>query len=584
MLDGQIPESNQGSPWGIASGAEDSGKYPRFNPLLEEAGVSWIRYFAEWKSIQPAEGEWDWEWSDKFVANSNQHGMTVAGVFLYFAHWASADGKGSRAFPIKDIRHWREYVRATAGRYQKEVRYWEVWNEMNSPAFNKNGTTRDYAELVKVAYEEVKAIDPGIKVGLTVAAHDVRWLDQVIRDGAAGHFDYVCVHPYNSIGLVQGSEQSFLKLRGSVRKMLDSNGQRQDIEIWMSEIGLTTTTEPEALARQAEVLTKTYVLGIAQGFEKVCWFEAVGGKYGDGVHSIMTSDMEPFPAYHALKATSGALGRRPVYQGWLNLGGNTLGFVFESPETGASLAIWSHAATTVVFDAEVTVADITGNSVKLAAKQPLEVNTVPQFVTNLPAGLLATARENKARDYPWVPNFSGAETVSVKLGPVNESSGLRQGNIDPRPDGTTIPGTFEGAGYRSTDRANKRPFMYFEVDRSFMDWGDADCEITMTARRADPGVPVRIRLVYESRTGYHEFGKPRHWQGVNLELLPEPDAHVPPEPWDLPEGEAWQTKTWRINDANFIGKWGWNFQVNVEDSTGDVWVKEVQVRKLAPQK
>jgi predicted lipid-binding transport protein (Tim44 family) len=34
------------SPWGIATGAEWLGDYPKFNPLLNEAGVRWLRGFS----------------------------------------------------------------------------------------------------------------------------------------------------------------------------------------------------------------------------------------------------------------------------------------------------------------------------------------------------------------------------------------------------------------------------------------------------------------------------------------------------------------------------------------------------------
>ena len=75
-----------GSPWGIASGAEWSGDYPQFNPMLGEAGV--------------------------------------------FAHWASADG-GTRRCPVKDMRYWRDHVSETMKRYRTRITCWEVWNEFN---------------------------------------------------------------------------------------------------------------------------------------------------------------------------------------------------------------------------------------------------------------------------------------------------------------------------------------------------------------------------------------------------------------------------------------------------------------------
>lgn len=572
---------NTSSPWGIASGAEKSGEYPTFNPMLADAGVRWIRYFPEWQSIQPEPGVWRWQWADKFVANAEENGMSVAGCLLYFAPWASADGKGTRVFPVRDMDAFRQYVRQTVSRYKDRIRYWEVWNEPNSPAFNRFGTPKDYADMVRAAYEEVQKIDPGIKIGITVAAHDVRWLNQVIRDGAADHFDYVCVHPYNSAALVFGSEPYFLWLRKGVRDMLDSSNQRQDIEIWISEIGLTTTEDPRQLRRQAVGLAKIYILGIVQGFEKIMWFEAMGVRYGDGVHAIISDDYKPYPAYHALKAMTGALGPAPRYVGWLNLGDRTYGFVFRTGEDQHALAIWAVGQSArVQLGQAVQMIDLTGQARELPADAVLELTDEPVFVRHLPASLVAEAQANRDKRFPWTPDFSLVDTVSIRLGPVNEENGIRQGNNDPRPDGITIPGTADGVGYRSTNLARNRPFIYFQVDPSFMGWNDSTCEITMVARRANPDQPATIRLVYESQTGYHEYGKRTPWPGVNAELLPESETYREPELWYLEKGEHWQEKTWRITDANFIGKWGWTFQVNVEPSAGDVWVSEVRVRRI----
>ncbi len=579
-MDIDVRSKNHSSPWGIASGAEDAGRYPEFNPMLRDAGVTWLRYFPEWTTIQPNEGEWDWTFSDAFVADARQNGITLAGTFIYFAKWSSSEPGNTRRFPVGDMKYWRDYVREVSSRYRDEIQYWEVWNEPNSPAFNQRGTPGDYAAMVRAAYEEARKANPKAKVGIGVAAFDLHWLEQVIKAGAAGHFDYVCVHPYNNVGLVFGSEQSFLGLAGSVRKMLASNGQRADIEIWMSEIGLTTTADPAKLARQAEALAKAYVLGIAQGFDKVFWFEAMGPKYGEGVHAIIADDGTQYPAYDAFKAMTAALGPTPRYLGWLNLGESSYGFVFDTG-AGPALAIWAaKPGAKATFGASVTAIDIIGRASSHAANAPVELGTAPIFIKGIPCELVEQAKRNKPVRFPWVADYSTAEMVVARLGETNDERGLRQGNNDPRADGLTVPGTFKGEGYRRTDLVNARPFIYFEVDPSFMGWGDRECEITVVARRADPSRPSTMTVVYESETGYHEYGRRTFFPGMNRESMYESEAHRIPELWYLPPGEAWHEHTWHISDARFIGKWGWTFQINVEMSAGDVWVKEVRVRRV----
>src|SRR5712664_3602594 len=133
------------SPWGAATGSEWMSAYPLFNPLLNKAGVTWLRAFYEWQVIEPKRGYFNWALTDRLVANAKANSIHLASVFAYFAPWASADG-GTRSFPIKDIQYWRDYVGAVVGRYHSDIQYWEVWNEFNG-SFAPNGTPQMYAEL-----------------------------------------------------------------------------------------------------------------------------------------------------------------------------------------------------------------------------------------------------------------------------------------------------------------------------------------------------------------------------------------------------------------------------------------------------
>ena len=292
------PRNDEASPWGIASGAEWSGDYPKFNPLLHKAGVRWLRLFPEWQVIQPKQDTWNWKVSDAMVANARANNIRLTGVFCYLAPWASADG-GTRKFPIKDIRHWRDYVGRTVGHYKGDIKYWEVWNEFNGSFGDSKNKVKDYTELVVTAYDAAKKADPSVKIGLSVANFDVGFLDAVIKAGAAGHFDFICVHPYENLGAVaDGGEMGYLSLAGNLRKMLAANKQRQDVPLWITEIGFQVPLKANAKgdAEQAEMLAKAYLLSLAQGFERIFWFEARGPAYGKGTdHGIIRHDWTPPP-------------------------------------------------------------------------------------------------------------------------------------------------------------------------------------------------------------------------------------------------------------------------------------------------
>lgn len=554
------PPLGNAGPWGIASGAEWSGEFPRFNPLLADAGVRWLRYFPEWHTIQPRQGEWNWEPADRLVADARANGIQLAGVFAYFARWASADG-GTRKGPVKDPQYWRDYVKATMSRYRNDIRHWEVWNEFNGSFYQGIDKPREYADLTVAAYEEAKRIDPGILIGMSVANFDVGFLDATIKAGAADHFDYVCVHPYENLGAVMsgGAESGYLSLAGSLRRMLRANGQREALPLWITETGVQSTIEPdpERDAKQAEALVKVYILSMAQGFERVFWFEARGPAYGKGTdHGLIRKDWSPRPAHAAMKTLTGLLGGVPEYVGWLAVGEKGYGFVFEN-EGIPVLAAWMPPTLdgSVTFDGNVELVDLAGRKTALAAGQELALTSVPLFVTSLPAALVAQARAQKDKPFPWGNDFSNVSQAYCRLGGTNLDNGVQQVRLE-----TTAVVNDLTESWRRTNFAHgsEGQYVYFRTDPTFAGFGNKALEITVVARRSDPAKPTGMRLTYESLKGY------RGAEGR----------------FNVPEDDGWHEHTWKVADANFVGGWGWNFRTESGGSPSEVFIREVRVKRI----
>lgn len=545
------------SPWGVASGAEWSGDYAGFNPLLRDAGVRWMRYFAEWQSVQPRQGEWNWDWQDRFMASANSNGIHVTGVFAYFAKWASADG-GTRKCPIRDIQYWRDYVGGAVTRYRKDIKYWEVWNEFNG-SFSVNGTPKLYADLVIAAHESARLADPTARIGISCANFDVGWLDAAIKAGAADHFDYVCVHPYENLGAaMQGGEPGYLSLAASLRRMLAANKQRADIPLWITETGHQAPVLPDAKgdAEQAEALAKVYVLSTAQGFQRVCWFEARGPAYGKGTdHGLIRRDWTRRPALEALKTMTRLMGAEPQYLGWLKLGSNGYGFVYRGAEA-AVLAAWSppEAANMVTFSAPVRVVDLAGRTTPIEAGKPLALSRTPVFVVGLPKQETEQATSQAQMPFPWGTDYSQAQEVTCRLGAINDEKGIKQ----TRPETTVVVNDLTESWRRANFSAGgEGRYMYFRVDPTFAPFGTTNLEITVVARRAAADKPANTGLLYESLKGY------RAAQGH----------------FDIPADNGWHEYTWKVNNANFVGGWGWNFRTEATGSPSEFCVREVRVRK-----
>lgn len=560
----QTDPRDDSSPWGLGSGAEWSGEYPRFNPLLHQAGVTWLRLFPEWQVIQPKPGEWNWEVPDRIVANARTNHLHVTGLWAYFAPWASADG-GTRKGPIKDMQAWRDYVNATVSRYRNDVKYWEVWNEFNGSFYEGRNKVQDYAQLVVEACNAARKIDPSVRIGMSVANFDLSFLDLAIKAGAGGHFDYVCVHPYENLAAVaDGGEVGYLSLARNLREMLAANRQPAETPLWITEVGVMAPiqADPRRDGQQAAILVKAYVLSIAQGFSRVFWFEARGPAYGQGADfGVIRPDWTPRPAYHALKTMTSLLGDEPRYLGWLDLGRGGCGFLFQGRQAEVLVA-WSlagqpHPAT---FSAEVRVTDLAGSGSALPAGQQLPLTATPVFVTHLPGGLVQQAQSNLGQPYPWGGDYARARLVSCRLGAVNAEHGLKQ--VNPQ---TTVVVNGLAETCRRTDFANpalhgEGHYAYFRVDPLFVPYGTKELEVTIAAKRVAPGQTAGMNLCYESAKGY--TGAPGFWT--------------------IPADGQWHEHTWKVSDASFVGQWGWNFRFDAVSSPNEFLIQEVKVTKASP--
>ena len=554
--------------FGIASGGESFGDHARLFPLLREAGVGMVRSFPEWTSFQPEKGKWDWSHGDALVASARESQIQIAGVFMYLAPWASSaapgepdHGKRTRTFPIKDMQDWRDYVAGVVTHYRKDIQFWEVYNEFNSPGFNRGGTARDYADMVRQAYLVTRRVSPACKIGIGCADVDISFLEQVIAQGAGGCFDFVNVHPYSLMAAVMdGREPVFLGIAANLRKVLARTYQRPDVALWVSEVGVPTIDRPEAEQRQAEAIVKACVLCLAQGIERVFWFEGRGPAYGPtGDFGILRKDWTKRPSYDALRTLTGLLGPRPKRLGWLNPTGESYAFVFQGA-AGPVLVAWaaSDKGDTLRFPMPVAVTSAAGKTNEVKADQGVALTRAPVFLTGLPPKWVDDAKANHDRPFPWLKDYSAAESVSCQAGAANVESGL---SLLEKPDGKTVLGLVDGVHARRTDKANKMLYVYFDVDDSYASVGDSEIEITIVGRRVDPAKGGGCNLTYESTKGYRQT---EAW-------------------WTAPTEPGWHRHTFRLKDANFANNWGWNFRVSVVSSPADVWVKEAVVRRIGPK-
>jgi hypothetical protein len=478
-------------------------------PKIAASGAGWVRGFDE----SQLEG---------VLTTAAANNLKVSGIL----QWAP---EGTPlAFPIADLPGWRAHVTGLVRDAGARVRYWEVWNE--PPNFTEIKTPEAYATIVRAAYEAAKAVDPDVQIGLAAQSVNLNFLADALDAGAAGHFDYVTVHPYETLGLVEsGWEPQYLSIVPTIRKLLaDKSPAQASVPVIFTEIGEPVQGRiTEAL--QADTLVKAYVLGLAQGVARIHWFEPLDGD--SGPFGVLHNDLSERPSYVALKTLVGNLGVVPRYEGHVLLDGECCGFVFRTAST-RTLVAWTRPGKTwslTLAQGSRIIQPKTGNAV---GAPTATLTNSPVIVTHVPDSLVTEARANAGRAMPWNGDFRGAAQVTYSVAAGDEG-------LHPLGEAKII--TLDGVAARDVSGG---PGQAFTVDPSFLSYSPARIRVTAVLRR-NGADSAGFNLKYESASGYQGTGA---W-------------------YTVPEGTAWTTQSWTITDPQFVGKWGYNFSFDSDSTT-----------------
>jgi hypothetical protein len=298
------------SPWGIAPSHSSSVGIDSWASEIAKTGIDWIRGF-------------DGANTDEVLKTATSNGYQVSGIFFF------SDPGPQATFPVNSIPQWKDYVASTVRATRGKVKNWEVWNE--PPNFSANSSPADYAKIVVAGYDAAKAEDATVRIGLAAQSVNLNFLAEALDAGAAGHFDYVTVHPYETMGLVaDGWEAEYMSVVPTIRKLLaDKDPANRDVPVWFTEVGepVQGNVTPDD---QADTLVKAYVMGIAQGALRIHWFEPLDGDSGPfGLIGGGSGTAPKRPSYTAVSKLIEHLGHQPAYVGWLLMDARHYAFVFD---------------------------------------------------------------------------------------------------------------------------------------------------------------------------------------------------------------------------------------------------------------
>ncbi|MHB0856058.1 MAG: cellulase family glycosylhydrolase [Anaerolineae bacterium] len=334
--------------YGIQVDMMSDGNHDRIMQHIRGMGFGWVKQQVEWFRFNPGPGQYDWGALDRLVDSASTNGINVMLSVVKAPRWARPAGDTDEG-PPSDPNTYGTFMRELAARYKGRVQAYEIWNEQNlyyewGGLGNKLSAAR-YIELLKVAYNAVKAVDPNAVVisgALTptgvndgnVAIDDRTYLEQMYQAGLARYCDAVGAHPsgYNNppdAEWTSWSDPNAPQFKGhpsfffrgtmeSYRNIMVKYGDGAK-RVWATEFGWASVENlgvgpaagyayaaDNSEAEQAAYLVRAYQMGKAWGWAgpMFLWnlnFAPVSGAADEkAAFGIVRADWSQRPSYAAL--------------------------------------------------------------------------------------------------------------------------------------------------------------------------------------------------------------------------------------------------------------------------------------------
>lgn len=240
------------SPWGVSAHPLRTEEWNNidgsFN-AVRSAGIKWLREDFKFSDIYIESGRFNFSKYDSLLVKAKKNDIHILPILEAYDNELLP--KHKHLTPLyKHLEVWREYVRATVQRYHESIKYWEIWNEPDGGFWKPAPNAEQYVSMLKIAYEEIKKIDPSCQVmvgGLCLWNTD--FIKSMYHAGAKGHFDLIAVHPYNH-GL-DINKTAAREMKETVALVKKEEGKA--IPFWITEAGGTSFVG-ELIAQQPDFM------------------------------------------------------------------------------------------------------------------------------------------------------------------------------------------------------------------------------------------------------------------------------------------------------------------------------------------
>lgn len=182
---------------------------------VNKLGMEWVKQQIRWEIVEPQPGQYDWTYVDVGIDSAAERGIKVLLSVVTAPDWSREPGVDlTQHGPPADPQVYANFIAELLRRHPGKIHAIEIWNEQNLDrewTSTRGLVPANYVEMLRVSYQTIKEIDPGIVVisgalsptgfdNRVNAWNDFAYMDAMIASGMLNYTDCVGAH-HNGINV-----------------------------------------------------------------------------------------------------------------------------------------------------------------------------------------------------------------------------------------------------------------------------------------------------------------------------------------------------------------------------------------------
>jgi polysaccharide biosynthesis protein PslG len=329
--------------------------------LIAKAGFKFVRMDFGWETTERKAGVYDWTEYDELTAHLEPRGLRAIYILDYVnqLYETMVDARRAVGEPtpeqhLASPRHaesvaaFARWSAAAARHFQGRHILWEIYNEPNGGFWRPKPDAAEYTTLALATAKAIRAAEPSATIiAPAMSGFDWKYMEYFLQSGVLEFLDGVSVHPYRSPDRPpETAAADYKKLRELIDRYAPAL-KRGKIPILSGEWGYASNTKGVSLETQAAFAVRQQLSNLLSGIPLSIWYDWKndGRDPDDGEQNFGTvsDDLEPKPAYTALKTMTDELSGYRLQKRWDGLAETDFALMFVNQSGARKAAAWTLA-------------------------------------------------------------------------------------------------------------------------------------------------------------------------------------------------------------------------------------------------